>query len=128
MLILFDQSAPAPLRFYLKSHHVTEARNRGWDRLANGDLLNEAEAAGFEVFLTADKNLRYQQNLTGRKIAIVVISNAQWRVLQKYVNRVVLADGLLARGRAKESAQRPSEWRAGGRPHHHRCDFPAELI
>jgi len=47
-------------------------------------LLNVAEAAGFEVFLTADKNLRYRQNLTGRQIAIVVIGNAQWRVLRHY--------------------------------------------
>jgi hypothetical protein len=91
MLILFDQSTPAPLRFHLKGHTVTEARERGWDRLVNGDLLNEAEAAGFELFLTADKNLRYQQNLASRKIAIVVIGNAQWRILQKYVDRVVLA-------------------------------------
>jgi hypothetical protein len=57
----------------------------------NGDLLNVAEAAGYEVFLTADKNLRYQQNLTGRKIAIIVIGNAQWRVLRNYVGRVALA-------------------------------------
>jgi hypothetical protein len=54
-------------------------------------LLNVAEAAGFEIFLTADKNLRYQQNLTGRQIAIVVIGNAQWRVLRYYVERVVSA-------------------------------------
>lgn len=91
MLILFDQSTPAPLRFQLKSHTVTEARDRGWDRLANGDLLDVAEAAGFEVFLTADKNLRYQQNLTRRQIAIVVIGNAQWRLLRHYVERVVSA-------------------------------------
>jgi hypothetical protein len=63
MLILFDQSTPAPLRLHLRDHTVTEARDRGWDRLVNGDLLNVAEAAGFDVFLTADKNLRYQQNL-----------------------------------------------------------------
>jgi hypothetical protein len=89
MLILFDQSTPAPLRQHLKAHTVTEARDLGWDRLVNGDLLNAAEAAGFELFLTADKNLRYQQNLTSRKIAIVVIGNAQWRVLRLYVDRVV---------------------------------------
>jgi hypothetical protein len=91
MLVLFDQSTPAPLRVHLKAHAVTEARDRGWDRLVNGDLLDAAEAAGFEVFLTADKNLRYQQNLAGRRIAIVVIGNAQWRVLQHYVERVVSA-------------------------------------
>ncbi len=91
MLILFDQSTPAPLRFHLKAHSVTEAKDRGWDRLVNGDLLNVAEAAGFEVFVTADKNLRYQQNLAGRKMSIVVIGNAQWRVLRNYVDRVVFA-------------------------------------
>jgi|ERR1035438_1279155 predicted nuclease of predicted toxin-antitoxin system len=91
MLILFDQSAPAPLRAHLPTHVVTEARDRGWDRLVNGELLNRAEAAEFEVFITADKNLRYQQNLTGRKIAIVVIGNAQWRVLRNYVDRIVSA-------------------------------------
>ena len=89
MLILFDQSTPAPLRQHLKAHTVTEARDLGWDRLVNGDLLNAAEAAGFELFLTADKNLCYQQNLTSRKIAIIVIGNAQWRVLRLYVDRVV---------------------------------------
>ncbi len=98
MLVLFDQSTPSPLRIHLTAHAVTEARDRGWDRLVNGDLLNVAEAAGFEVFVTADKNLRYQQNLTNRKIAIVVISNAQWRVLQLYVDRVVSAVDGATRG------------------------------
>jgi hypothetical protein len=81
MLVLFDQSTPSPLRLCLKGHDVTEARERGWDRLVNGDLLDAAETAGFEVFVTADKNLRCQQNLMRRRIAIVVIGNAQWRVL-----------------------------------------------
>jgi hypothetical protein len=102
MLILFDQSTPAPLRFHLKGHTVTEARDRGWDRLINGDLLNAAEAAGFEVFVTADKNLRYQQNLTGRKIAIIVIGNAQWRVLRNYVDRIVFAVDAITPGSYKE--------------------------
>jgi len=67
--VLFDQSAPAPLRGHLKGHSVAEARDRGWDRLVNGDLLDAPAAASFEVFVTADKNLRYQQNLTARKLA-----------------------------------------------------------
>jgi hypothetical protein len=64
---------------------------RGWDRLANGELIAAAEAAGFELLLTTDKNMRYQQNLTGRKIAFVVIGNQQWPVLRRYVERVVAA-------------------------------------
>jgi hypothetical protein len=58
---------------YLKGHTVTEARTRGWDTLANGDLLAEAEGAGFDVFLMPI-NIRYQQNLSGRRIALVVLS------------------------------------------------------
>ena len=91
MLILFDNGTPAPLRALLTGHTVVEAIERGWDRLTNGELLNEAEAAGFEVLLTTDKNMRYQQNLARRKIAFVVLGNSQWPVLQRYVERVVSA-------------------------------------
>jgi hypothetical protein len=91
MLILFDHSTPAPLRYALNEHVVVEAVQRGWERLGNGDLLTEAEAAGFELFLTADKGIQYQQNLTNRKIAIIILGNAQWPVLRQYVDRVVTA-------------------------------------
>jgi hypothetical protein len=65
MLILFDNGTPAPLRYAIKGHIVVEATERGWDRLTNGDLIAAAEGAGFEVWLTTDKNMRYQQNLKG---------------------------------------------------------------
>jgi hypothetical protein len=91
MLILLDHSTPAPLRYSLKGHVVVEAVERGWERLVNGALLEAAETAGFEVFVTADKNIRYQQNLASRKIAIVTLGNAQWPVLRRYVERVVAA-------------------------------------
>jgi hypothetical protein len=91
MLILFDHSTPAPLRYALKSHIVVEAIERGWERLVNGVLLDAAEAEGFELFVTADKNLRYQQNLRGRTIAIVVLGNAQWPTLRRHVQRVLAA-------------------------------------
>jgi hypothetical protein len=89
MLVLFDHSTPAPLRFALKGHVIVEAVDRGWERLSNGALLREAEAAGFDLIVTADKNIPYQQNLTGRRIAIVVLGNAQWPVLRQHVERVV---------------------------------------
>ena len=66
-----------------------EAIERGWDKLVNGELIAVAEAAGFEVLLTTDKNIRYQQNLTGRRIAFVVLGNQQWPTLRRYVERVV---------------------------------------
>ena len=91
MLILFDNGTPAPLRYALKGHVVVEAIERGWDRFVNGELLAVAEAAGLEVLLTTDKNMRYQQNLTGRQIAFVVLGNSQWPVLRRYVERVVAA-------------------------------------
>jgi len=91
MLILFDNGTPAPLRHALKDHIVVEALERGWDRLSNGALIAAAESAGFEILLTTDKNIRYQQNLADRKIAFVVIGNQQWPTLRRPVELVVAA-------------------------------------
>jgi predicted nuclease of predicted toxin-antitoxin system len=91
MPILFDNGTPAPLRDALQGHIVVEAIERGWDRLTNGELIAAAEAEGFELLLTTDKNMRHQQDLTGRKIAFVVISNQQWPTLRHHVERVVAA-------------------------------------
>jgi len=91
MLILFDHSTPAPLSTPLSGHTVTKAKDRGWDKLTNGDLLVEAERAGYDVLLTADKNIRYQQNLVGRQLALVVLSTPQWPRVRLYLDRVVAA-------------------------------------
>ena len=91
MHILFDHGTPAPLRSFLTGHTVREAKAQGWDTFKNGDLLTAAEAAGFDVLVTTDKNIRYQQNLTVRTIAIIVLGNAQWPVLRLHVARVVAA-------------------------------------
>jgi hypothetical protein len=91
MRILFDHGTPSGIAVSLSGHKVTEARERGWDRISNGELLEVAEAAGFEVLLTTDKGIRYQQNLTGRKVAIVVLGNSTWRVAQLYVDRIARA-------------------------------------
>ncbi len=91
MLILFDNGTPAPLRYAFKGHAVVETFERGWDRLTDAELIAAAKAAGFELLLTTDKNLRYQQNLKGRKIAFLVLGNQQWPVLRRYVERVVAA-------------------------------------
>jgi hypothetical protein len=102
MLILFDNGTPAPLRHALKDHVVVEAIERGWDRLINGELIAAAEEAGFELLLTTDKNMRYQQNLHGRKIAFVIIGNQQWPTLRRYVERVVAAVNAAAPGSVTE--------------------------
>ncbi len=92
MLVLFDNGTPRTLARFLIDHHmVTEARARGWDELENGELLKEAEAAGFEVLVTTDKNLCYQQNLKGRKIAIVVLGQGRWTLIREYISQVVAA-------------------------------------
>jgi hypothetical protein len=91
MLVLFDQGTPVPLRPFLAGHTVETAGQRGWDKLRNGELLEAAEEAGFEVLVTPDKNIRYQQNLALRRIALVVLGNPQWPVLYQHVERVVIA-------------------------------------
>ncbi len=78
MRVLFDQATPVPIRPYLKGHEVRTAAQQGWDRLKNGELLVAAETDGFDVLLTTDKNMPYQQNLAGRKIAVVVLGLQQW--------------------------------------------------
>jgi hypothetical protein len=88
MLILLDNAVPRGIRQYLSGHIVTECRDRGWDTLSNGELLTAAEAAGFEVLVTTDKNIRYQQNLTGRKIAIVVLGEGRWRLIKPILANV----------------------------------------
>ena len=88
MRILFDHGTPAPLAQFLGGHTVTNAKQAGWDRLVNGELLNAAEATGFELLVTPDKNMRYQQNLTGRKIALVVLSTPQWPRVQLHIDKI----------------------------------------
>ena len=92
MFVLFDNNTPRTLaRYLLENHTLTEARARGWGELENGELLNAAEAAGFEVFVTADRNMGYQQNLTTRKIAIVVLGKGRWGLIKRHVAAVVAA-------------------------------------
>jgi hypothetical protein len=90
MRILFDHGTPSGIAGALPDHDVTEAIERGWDRVSNGELLNLAETAGFDLLLTTDKRIRYQQNLTDRKIAIVVLGNSTWRVVRLYLDRIAL--------------------------------------
>lgn len=85
---MLDHSVPAPLRHHLPGHEVLEAVTLGWERLSNGNLLTAAETEGFEVFVTSDKNLRYQQNLSGRRIALVLLGQGQWPAIRPYVGRV----------------------------------------
>ena len=78
MRVLFDQGTPAPLRQFLPQHEVVTAYECGWSTLSNGELLAAAESSGYDLLLTTDGNLKYQQNLGTRRIAIVVLSTTSW--------------------------------------------------
>jgi len=76
--VLFDQGTPAPLRHALVGHSVETAFELGWGTLQNGTLIVVAKAEGFDVFPATDKNLKYQQNLAGRRLAVIVLSTTSW--------------------------------------------------
>ena len=89
--MLFDQGTPVPLRKALTGHTVSTAFEMGWAELANGELLDAAEA-DFDILITTDQNLRHQQNLSGRRLAILVLPTTSWPVIQKHTAEV--ADAL----------------------------------
>jgi hypothetical protein len=95
--ILFDQGVPAPLRRNLPGHIVVTAAEQGWSNLANGDLLRAAESQ-FDAFITTDKNLRYQQNLSERRLAILVLPFANWPKLQPSAHTIAAAIEALSPG------------------------------
>ena len=89
MRILFDQGVPRGLTESLTGHDVTEARKLHWERISNGELLKLAEGAGFDLLLTTDKNVRYQENLAGRNISIVVLGNSPWWLVRQHLDAIV---------------------------------------
>lgn len=92
MFILFDHGTPRGLIHALPKHTVFTAQSKGWDRFNNGALLAAAEAAGFDVLLTTDASIRYQQNLAERTIALVVLTGStKWARVRMHVERIVRA-------------------------------------
>jgi hypothetical protein len=89
MKLLFDQGTPVPLRSHLSHYAVETAYERGWHSLKNGDLLARAEVEGFDVLVTTDQNLRYQQNLASRKISVVVLMTTNWPRIRTDIARVI---------------------------------------
>jgi len=89
--VLLDQNVPAPLARLLLEHDVVHTSNVGWEALTNGDLLVAAETGGFDLLITADKNIRYQQNLTKRTIALVVLSTNDWPTIRRRSHPVIAA-------------------------------------
>ncbi|MGA9998332.1 MAG: hypothetical protein WBP93_23160 [Pyrinomonadaceae bacterium] len=102
MKLLFDQGTPVPLRTHLPNHSVETAYEKGWSNLNNGDLLAHAESDGFDALLTTDQNLLHQQNLTGRRISIVVLLTTSWPRIKNHIALVVRTIDNLQPGSYKE--------------------------
>ena len=102
MKLLFDQGTPVPLRKHLPNHMVATAYEKGWSNLKNGDLLSQAEAEGFDALITTDQNLRYQQNLSGRRISVVVLMTTNWPRIKSHVDLVIQVIDNLQLGRYEE--------------------------
>ena len=88
MRILFDHNTPRQLRRRLVGHDVDVAEERGWARLVNGELLNRAEDAGYEVVITADKSIPYQQDMGRRNLALVVLGANRWPLIEPRIGDI----------------------------------------
>ena len=91
MRVLFDQGTPVPLRRLLPDHRVETAYERGWADLRNSVLLDRAEADGFDLLVTTDQSLRHQQNLAGRRLAVLVLMSTSWPRIEARAERIVAA-------------------------------------
>ncbi len=91
MRILLDNGVPRGLATLLVGHVVVEARHEGWDKLTNGQLLAAAEEAGYELLLTNDRRIPSQQNLSGRRIALLVLSTSQWPSVRAAAEMILAA-------------------------------------
>jgi hypothetical protein len=91
MLVLFDQGTPIGIRHSLREHIVKTANEEGWSALLNGQLLRAAEDAGFDVLLTTDNNLLFQQNLQGRRLAVVILTKNRWKLICRVLPQIATA-------------------------------------
>lgn len=114
MRILFDNGTPAPLRRYLAGHTVDTAAERGWQQLENGVLLDQVERHGYEVLITTDQNMRYQQNLSGRNFAVIVLMRARWSLVQQWIDQIVELIDDIRPGEFREVPAGRTSWRDNG--------------
>ena len=101
MRIVFDQGTPAPLRDFLIDHQVKTVFEQSWSTLTNGDILQAAESK-FDLLISTDKNLKYQQNLSNFKIAILVLPTTSWPQIKLHCKMVVEATEAIRSGEYKE--------------------------
>ena len=101
MRIVFDQGTPAPLRRALGGHTVATAFELGWSDLAKRGFLQQAEAQ-FDLLITTDQNLRFQQNLAGRRLAILVLPTTSWPEISRHEAEIVGAVNTIQPGEYRE--------------------------
>jgi hypothetical protein len=99
--ILFDECIPRPLRPLLGEFEISTAQEMGWGRVKNGELLKRAEGV-FDAFLTSDQQLKYQQNLKDRRLAILVLSTNRWPKVKEKTPEIIAAIQSLQPGDYKE--------------------------
>ena len=104
MRILFDQGTPVPLKQHFSDHQVETAYELGWSRLTNGELLAAAESR-FDVLVTTDRNLQYQQSLSGRKLSVLVLPTTSWPKLRGRLESIISALASLKPGEYLELAE-----------------------
>jgi hypothetical protein len=104
MKVLLDACVPRLLHRFLSDHIVQTAQEMGWAQLKNGDLIRQTESQ-FEVLITSDKNLKYQQNPTGRRIAILVVPTNNWPALRNMTDEIVASLETLFSGRISGASE-----------------------
>ena len=102
MRILFDHNTPRPLRRYLEEHSVHTANDERWDRLTNGDLLAQAERESYELLITADQSVPYQQNLNRMQLAILILSDNRWPYVRDRIGEIRAAINGIGPGEIRE--------------------------
>jgi hypothetical protein len=107
--VFFDECVPRPLRALLTDHEIKTAQEMNWGRLKNGELIQRAEESGFDVFVTSDQNLRYQQNLGGRRMAMLILSTNYWPTLREQKARIHASLTVLKTGQYLEVTFRSTQ-------------------
>ena len=102
MKILFDQGTPRPLRNFLSEHAVDTSARKGWSELSNGELLDIAESEHYELLITTDQNLKHQQNLGTRRLAVLVLRSGSWPYARGRIEEIRAAIAEVRSGDVKE--------------------------
>ena len=102
MNIVFDQGTPRPLRNYLPGHTVHTLYELGWSELENGEVLDRAEADGYDLLITTDQGIWHQQELARRRISVIVLMNTNWNLVRLRAPAIAATIGRISPGQYLE--------------------------